>query len=110
MHTLHGGVTNSTDTVRLSVDSRFQPLSHPHDPRFPLHPKGVAPPFPAADFIEQQASTAKPIGTDLYDPALTSLAEAKKKWGIDAEQYPPLPLAPDPVNPPSPPPPPPPRL
>ena len=24
MHTLHGGVTNSTDTVRLSIDSRFQ--------------------------------------------------------------------------------------
>ena len=24
MHTLHGGVTNPTDTVRLSIDSRFQ--------------------------------------------------------------------------------------
>jgi hypothetical protein len=78
------------------VDSRFQPLSHAHDPRFPLHPKGKTPAFLATEFIEQQASTAAPIGK--HDPTLTTLADALKKWGVDAA---PLSLPPDPLNPPS---------
>ena len=97
MKTMHGGVTNSSgDRVRLSVDARFQPLSEPSDPRFPMHGYGPTPLFAAADFIEQQGATAGAIGggkTNVYE----SWGAAKQAWGVER---PLLPLLPDPRNPP----------
>lgn len=79
MKTMHGGVTNSTDTVRLSVDTRFQPLRDAHDPRFPMHGYGDTPPFRAEDFIAQQASMADHIGPTRDTPAFASWEEVSRR-------------------------------
>ena len=101
MHTLHGGVTNSTGTVRLSVDTRLQPLSEPSDPRFPMHSFSLdTPEFAAEDFIAQQADMTNPLGSHRLAPAFEgSLEEAKVAWGLAGA--PRLQLPPDPVNPPT---------
>lgn len=88
MKTMHGSLPNKTNTLRFSCDVRFQPASHPVDPRYTASGADNPSMWRAGLGPSQADDDGTRVGYDLgfvSESVRRSMAAAKAEWSLVRE-------------------------